>query len=362
MKILQIINSFETGGAEKLLLDNIPVYNEHGIQMDLLLINGKETPFLNDLIERKVCSTTFLGKNNLYNPRNIFKLIKYFKNYDIVHAHLFPTLYLVAIAKLISFSRVKLIYTEHNTMNRRRRIYFFKLIDRLIYSVYDCVICISEEVQIKLFEHIKHLKMSLIIGNGVDISKIIEQSSYPKSYFNLIDTHKVIIQVSRFFPQKDQFTLIKSMTLLPSNVYLILVGDGPMKDEAVSLADGLGVLNRIFFLGLRSDAIALMKSSDIVVLSSHYEGLSLSSIEGLASGKPFVASDVPGLTKIVDGAGILFEESNFVELSKIISLLLNDENLYRQVANKCMERAIDYDAENMINKHIEIYNQLVTKK
>jgi glycosyltransferase involved in cell wall biosynthesis len=52
----------------------------------------------------------------------------------------------------------------------------------------------------------------------------------------------------------------------------------------------------------------LLKTADIVVLSSHYEGLSLASIEGMASGKPFIASDVPGLHEVVKGADLLFED------------------------------------------------------
>ena len=60
----------------------------------------------------------------------------------------------------------------------------------------------------------------------------------------------------------------------------------------------LNVSDRVHFLGVRTDVPTLLKAADIVVMSSHFEGLSLSNIEGMAAGKPFVASDVDGIPNL----------------------------------------------------------------
>ena len=103
MKIVHIINNFASGGAEKLLLDTIPLYREKGIEVDLLLLNGKPSPFMNALKEKGCCSIYSLGLNSEYNPIQVFKLVPFLKKYDIAHVHLFPSQYWAVLAKLLSF-------------------------------------------------------------------------------------------------------------------------------------------------------------------------------------------------------------------------------------------------------------------
>lgn len=114
MKILQVINSLTTGGAEKLIIDSVPLYQNQGLTVDVLLLNNAETQFKSKLKETSNGRIEGLSIGSVYNPFLIFKIIPYLKKYDIIHLHLFPTLYWVVLAKWISFSNVKLVYTEHN--------------------------------------------------------------------------------------------------------------------------------------------------------------------------------------------------------------------------------------------------------
>ena len=361
MKILQVINSLNTGGAEKLLLETIPLYTRKGIKMDILLLNGTETPFLTALKKQECCSIFSLGNGLVYNPLLIFKIIPFLKKYDILHVHLFPTQYFVVVAKLISFSKVPLIFTEHNTNNRRLEKPIFKWFDQFIYKFYNRIVCITEEVFNIIQKHTNlSAKRFQIIENGVNLTTIQHASSIEKSKiipsFEVGD--KLLIQVSGFRPQKDQTTLINAMTFLPEKVKLILVGDGILRKECEYLVEKLHLNDRVFFLGIRTDVPQLLKSSDLVVLSSKYEGLSLASIEGMASRKPFIAADVPGLKEIVGGAGLLFSQGDEKALAKMITELLNDEKLYSKVAEACQTRAALYDINKMVEKHIALYQSI----
>ncbi|RTY92293.1 glycosyltransferase [Flavobacterium sp. GT3R68] len=358
MKILQVINSLATGGAEKLLLETLPIYNERGIHMDLLVLNGSNVPFMAELKALDCCTIYSLGTDSVYNPLNIFKIIPYLKQYDLIHVHLFPAQYWVALAKIISFSKVKLIFTEHSTSNRRiENNVLVRLIDKFFYRRYDKIICITPEV---LAVQVNHTQMPPqkfeVIANGVNISKVRNAEALPKIFFLPENDAKIVIQVSSFQEPKDQATLIYALALLPDNVKLILIGDGIMKKDAETLVAKLGLEKRVVFLGLRMDVPQLLKMADIVVLSSKYEGLSLSSIEGMASGKPFIASNVPGLKEIVNGAGILFPAGNAKQLAEEISLLLANPNHYHSVAEACQQRASEYDIHKMIEQHIKLYN------
>ena len=158
--------------------------------------------------------------------------------------------------------------------------------------------------------------------------------------------------------EKDQATLIRSVKLLPESIKLLLVGDGELRETNEELVNSLSLEKRVFFLGVRMDVARLLTTSDIIVLSSHYEGLSLSSIEAMASGKPFIASDVSGLHEIVTGAGILFPDGNEIELAEHVMELLKDTDYYKKVALRCQERAESYDIKKMVNDHINFYKQI----
>jgi len=87
MKIVHIINSLASGGAEKLLLDTLPIYKEKGIVVDLLVLNGTSSPFMQALKETACCSIYSLGLNSVYNPIQVFKLIPFLNKYDIANVH-----------------------------------------------------------------------------------------------------------------------------------------------------------------------------------------------------------------------------------------------------------------------------------
>ena len=122
MRILVISNSLATGGAEKLILDTIPLFISKKVEVELLLLNGKNHPFLKQLKEVSNCKVHSLSKGTVYNPLLLFKLVSFLKKFSLIHVHLFPSLYWVAIAKALSFSKTKLVFTEHNTTNRRKDI------------------------------------------------------------------------------------------------------------------------------------------------------------------------------------------------------------------------------------------------
>ncbi len=362
MKVLQIINSLTTAGAEKLLLDSIPKYNKLGVSMDLLLLDGSETPFLKILKEQSKGEIYRLGKGSVYNPWHIIKIIKYFKKYDIVHVHLFPALYWTALAKFVSFSKVVLLFTEHSTSNKRRK-YYFRLLDRIIYRNYHAIITISKEVDIFIKKHLGfRLSKFHLINNGVDIERIKAAKTAIPSDFGISISEKIIVQVSSFRYPKDQQTLIRSLSFISKGVKLILVGEGALLDECKKLVKNLELESRVLFLGIRMDVPELLKMADIVVLSSYYEGLSLSCIEALASGNPLIASDAPGLSQIVKGAGILFPIGDEKILALEIDNLLNDKEYYSKTVKSCLERAKKYSLDAMIQKHIQLYREVCPNK
>lgn len=355
MKVLQVINSLHTGGAEKLILDSVPLYQKKGIEMDVLTLKKDKTSFWTSLKSHTSGQLNGLTTGSVYNPFLIIKVIPYLKKYDLLHAHLFPTLYWVVIARWISGASIPIIYTEHSTNNKRRKHFLLKRIDQWIYMKIDKIVSISEVVDQKIKKHLPTIKSANfdLIFNGIDLGNFKNVNKINNTVKN---DQIILIQVSSFRTQKDQPTLIKAMPLLPSYVRLILVGDGPLKIECEKLVSALNVKNRVEFLGLQMNIPEIIKQTDIVILSSFYEGFGLAIVEGMAAMKPCIASDVPGLREIVNGYGLLFERGNSQQLAVIILNLIEDSFYYNKVAKQCYIRAQEFDIDKMVNRYINLYN------
>lgn len=362
MRLLLVINTLETGGAEKLLADSVPLFQHHGITTDVLVLKDSDVP-LRQQIERQTSGKVFTASpGTVYNPMHIFRLMRHFRNYDVVHVHLFPSIYWASLAKMMGFAKAKLVYTEHSTNNRRRDNLLMGLADKLLYRQYSKIITIAPEVDQTLKKHLGFSENRFVlIPNGIDLSAIAHAQPYPRTDFFGPDD-KILIQVSNFRYPKDQQTAIRSLAHLPDNVKLILVGIGPEKINCETMAKNLGLQDRVIFTGVRMDVPRLLKTADVVLLSSHYEGLSLSAIEAMASGRPFVASDAPGLGHFAKGAGIVFEIGDERELAGEIDRLLSEEDHYKHTVAGCLQRAQQFDIRKMVAGYTAVYREVLNKK
>lgn len=358
MKVLQVINNLSGGGAEKLVTEISIELNRKQIKTDILIFNNNNDKYT-DILNKNGIRIINLNQKNIYNPMIIFKVIKYLKNYDVIHVHLFPAFYWIALSSFFIRKNLKLIYTEHSTHNKRRDIKFLKFLEKYIYSKYNQIISITNEVQSNLINWIKpkdRLKYK-VINNGINLDRYKKAKKYDKNELveSLPENSVIITMVSRFSEAKDQKTLIKAMKYLPDNYHLLLVGEGKLKKECENLSRDLNLENRVHFLGFRKDIPEIFKTSDVIVQSSHWEGFGLTAVEAMASGKPVIVSNVPGLVNVVGISETTFNVGDYEQLKNIILKLVKDNNYYTFVSKKAKNLAIKYDIKYMIDKIIKCY-------
>ncbi len=357
MKILHVITSLQTGGAEKLMVDLLPRLKAKGLDVELLLFDGIDTPFRRD-IEQAGVKVYDLGEGgSVYSPLRLFKLIPYLRKYDVVHTHNTAPQLFAAIGRVLC--SVVLCTTEHNTSNRRRGWKWYAPVDRWMYNRYRKVVCISQKAEDNLRAYIGTSKAEICtINNGVDVERYAEAKPSPE-LDSMAPGSRKIIMVAGFRWEKDQDTLIRSLVSLPANFHLFLVGDGSRRVQLEALADELSLTPRVHFLGLRTDVAQLLHAADYVVMSSHFEGLSLSSVEGMSVGKPFLASDVDGLREVVRGAGILFPHGDSQALAAAIVRLAADPAARDAVAAACRRRAAAFDIATMAQAYFKQYQAII---
>lgn len=358
MRILQVITSLQTGGAEKIVVDLSLKLKARGHEVDVVAFVGGPSIFKQALVDGGCGVIEFSDNEGVYSLKHIKRLKRLMPQYDIVHTHNTSPQLFAAMAK--GKCKAKLVTTEHSTNNRRRSLKGYGWIDRWMYRRYDKIVCISGIAKEKLLEHIgdKYAPDVLTINNGVDVERFyVAQEA---EGLRMPDTFTTVM-VAGFREAKDQDTLIRAIATLPHQYRLWLVGDGVRRGELESLIVSAGIEDRVSLLGIRSDVAQVLKSADVVVMSSHWEGLSLSNIEGMSSGRPFVASDVDGLREVTKGYGVLFPHGDAEALANIIRKLHDDKAYYDEVAEKCHQCALMFDINKMVDGYEAVYKELVHK-
>lgn len=359
MKVLHVIDTLGSGGAEKLLSDLLPALMEYGVKPDVYVLSNDNNLYV-DILEKRGIKVIISKRNSLYNFLHIKDILKLSNQYDILHTHLFHSLYLIGIANMIHSMKSILIYTEHSTNNKRRTYKFFKFIEKKIYNQYRAIISISNAVSEELQKWIEYSGEKYIIRNGINLKEFKDSSriNFEKIDKKIPGKSKLILMVGRFVPSKDHLTVVKSLRYLESNVHLLFAGEGPLLTQVQKETKNYNLEDRVHFLHFRTDIPNLIKTSDIVVLSSFWEGFGLVIIEAMASGKPIVVSDIKGIREVVKNYGIKFEPGNSKVLAKEIDELLKNKQKYDEYRKRSLTRAEVFKIENTAREYIKIYKNI----
>lgn len=365
MKILHVINALEVGGAERLLMDALPMMKAKGHDVEVLLLQSTGDVFEEQLKKEGIRVSALNAIGGRYSPLNILRLMGIVKQYDVIHTHLFPSQYWAAIAHGMRSMKNVLVTTEHNTFNRRARHRWSSWLDKKIYSLYDGVICISEATAEFMRQRCSKKVDICVIENGI-LFPTAEELTTKKSRRELMgdvpDDVFLLLQVARFTEQKDQACVIRAIKRLPESVHAAFAGCGVMQEQCEVLAQELGVQHRTHFLGMRGDIADLWNVANLGVMSSNWEGFGLAAVEGMARHRTVLASNVKGLADVVSFPELLFAKGDDAELAdKILHFMSSPKELSNWDA-KCAERAKLYGIDQMVERYLAFYKKMVERK
>ncbi|NJO63949.1 MAG: glycosyltransferase family 4 protein [Richelia sp. RM2_1_2] len=363
MKILHVINSFEGGGAEKLTLQLHEAYLNQGIDSHVVSIKKSSAGNLPN--------TDSLCLKSPYQILALFKLYSFlsqprWKDLDIIHVHLFPSqLYTPIIIKLLGFNS-NLITTEHSTYNWRRKFYFGKFIDRLTYSFYKKIICISNGASTALKNWQPQISQKItVIYNGINID---DYSPFNKSTRK--DNPNIIVSVGRLVKLKNYETAIRALSKLSDYSYEYwIIGSGDLEFQLKKLVNSLNLELKIKFLGFRKDVPQLLNQADIFLQTSLWEGFGLAVVEAMAAGLTVVVSDVPGLREVVTeeskeapNVGFLINPLSEDDIADKLSKLLNNPSLGLRMSQNARLRSSKFDINQTFYEYIDLCKKLVQLK
>lgn len=276
----------------------------------------------------------------------------------IVHAHTRVSQVAGWFASRIA--KVPYVTTCHGFFKRR--------IGRRLFDFWgEKVVAISGPVRMSLVKDfgVKPERVELI-HSGVDIDKFSkEYSAQEVSDIRKklgLDAAHIIGTMGRLSPVKGHMFFIDALKRVLAkgyNVKGVIIGSGPEEDRLKELARKYGIEDSVCFIESVTDTRIYLAAMDIFVFPSIKEGLGLSLLEAMASGKPCLASDIGGISDIITNGenGLLFKVGDVKALGDSLTRLLDDEGLRRRLgysAKALVGKRFSLDM--MADKMVELYN------
>lgn len=330
--------------------------------------------FAKSLEERgkKVYCLDALDRKNY--PRAILQLWKILKNEnpDIVHTHLFDSSLIgLTVAK---WQKHKTVLTRHHSdaiheiaSPVKRRIYLS--LENYTSRKSDHIIAPSQMVRDFLVEKegVRDEKVTIIpYGQTAERFDAVTADDIDTVRATLgMKKNLALVCVSRLFHRKGHQYLFQALAALTKNgldATIYLVGDGDYKNTLKSLAQRLGIADRVKFLGWRNDALAIMAAADIIVHPSLEDALSSAVIEAIMLERPIVATDISGVRDSLDDGkyGEIVAPADSEAFRKGLEKTITNLDEAHQRAQRGRAYLLQYmDAKRVAGAYTKIYQDLV---
>ena len=360
MRILYIINSLSSGGAEKLVSDlsNYCVKENHDVH--IVSIFGDETAFyLNPKVNVKLLKYNF-GFFGFFKSFFRIFLIVYKLKPQIIHSHLLISNLIVRVISIF-FNKPVIINSAHSISENYSFVFFLY---RVTHPLVDLFSNVSNLATNSFIKKTGLNKTDIVtIYNGVDFDKFKRETSFYKNRTNKLNIIAIGSLNNRY---KDFTTLIKAFKLIKEKIpyaNLKLVGDGPDKIKLEKLCESLYV-DKTIFLGFRHDIDRLLKESDIFISSSKIESFGLSIAEAMSSSVLVVATKSDGAMEVVKNKDILVSIGDYKGIFEKVLYLHNlTFQEKKKIVNRSRKRILNnFGLKQMTNKWIYHYETLLNKK
>lgn len=254
-----------------------------------------------------------------------------------------------------------IVQIEHNVRERYGR---WRLWQSLwLAKRTDRIVGVSRAVEDVLVRLGHPPERCMTIHNGIELSRWTKGQPWAQR-------EAAIVMPARFARQKDHRTLIEALVPLKAlghkpTVYFAGEGKASWRKEAEQRAAQLGVQDQVQCLGHVQDLPALLGRVKLCVLSTHYEGLGLGLIEGMASGCCGVGTDVEGVREIITHGqnGLLVPHADAPALARTLGELLSDDARAQALAVAGQAHVHQaFDRRRMRQQYLDLFADLATKK
>lgn len=306
----------------------------------------------------------------------IYKLYKFLQKnrYDVIHTHTINANFFGRIAGKISRVPV-LITTVHSHIideikgNSTPTLgdYLRYRIDMYLARWSTAMVAVSEAISERLINCAIKTSKIRTIENGVDTKKFCPDSQAgleARKELSIPPDARSVGIIGRLVPLKNHDLFIrtaKEVSKKRSDVYFLIIGDGPLMKKLREYVKQKGLNHRVIFTGWRTDIDRMINALDILVLCSTVEGHNVVLLEAMACATPVIGTDVLGIRSIVRHSenGMLIPSGSEIELKKAILYLLDDQSVATSMGKIGRKIIIkNYSIERMLDAYSELYREM----
>lgn len=391
IRVMHVILNLETGGAQEVVRTLVQHMAEEDCESVVCTFRdgpvrheierlGVPVEVLN-LPRRSLMNLPFFVLDMLRIRRVLLRLVDKYQ-IDVIQTHLLRILDFLVLSLIWGSRLWGVVWTFHSVSwqpsneNVLRRYHWLlkpkKQVYRFLYRQalrwVGAYVAVSDQVRDALIAEVGVASDRIItIANGVDLGRyqqVVDRERLRRE-LGFGSQEKLLITVGRLRVEKGHRYLIDAaaeIARLHPKVHFLLAGDGALRAELEAQVQAADLTQHVHFLGDRRDVPYLLAASDIFVLPSLWEGLSIALLEAMAVGLPIVASEVSGtvVAMVAGETGILVTPGDVGQLIAAIERLLSDPVCAAQMGHAARERVERlFSAQHQARAHAALYRRVL---
>lgn len=370
--ILLYTDTPQVGGAELQMFLLAKFLNRNEFTPILACSNYQSLDRWCENFQKEGIKVIRLNVKSKHDPKHHFQLKKILKEekIDILHAHIWNPASCRYAFTATSRAKVPIIITEHDPF----KLSFLKnLFKKYSLKKVSKIVTVSENNKKILAELYPQEKVKIkVIHNGLDTTwwqsqllrfTDLDRRKIKEELFLARENTLIIISIAELHERKGLKYLIEAIPEVASkfpNIKLVIVGEGPERNELKKLIKKLKIENHVILTGRQKEIPKLLKSSDIFVLPSRREAFGFVLLEAMITGLPVIASNTGGIPEIIDDKknGLLCEPENSSAITEtLIDLIEHPEKRekFSTTAKKILHEK--FDAKKMAEEYEKIYKK-----
>jgi len=364
IRVLHLITELNVGGAEKALVRLLALLNRGRFDPTVACLFGGDGPVAADIRALDI-PVVDLGMTAKWRWDALWRLYRLLRQErpTILHTWMFHAN--IPGRLLGRLAGVPIVISGERTMGMESHLRYW--LNRMTAPLADRITCVSQQVAGFVVNHIGIPRSKIIvIPNGIELPHFEHPFDATQIRWELeLPVDRVLVgTIARLNPVKRLDILLHALRAL-SDVYAVIIGDGPERARLTALSEDLGLMGRVHFAGQQANVWPWLAAWDVFALSSDWEGMSNALLEAMAAGLPVVATAVGGTPDLViDGAtGFLVPRRDPTALAEALASLVNDAEMRRRMGQAGRERVLQhFSIGRMVEQTQDLYEQLLVAK
>lgn len=358
-KIVFVIPNLEYGGAQKMLVHILRCISYEKYKPYVVV---RDYPLNNSLEEELKTMPIFLIFLKLGKPSSLNARLKGYLRFEKSINNIEPDLIHVHLESIYSYTyaivhKIPIVTTIHSWPDRiagkRMQIYTRILSFKRRLWIVGCADCVSNRLR-EIFACLDRRISTIYNPVCLDEFKIEKKEN---------ESDFVYLHIGRLTAIKNQRLLINTFSeilTVKEKSKLLIVGSGELEIQLRRLVDDLGISDKVFFLGNRSDIPKLLTNANVMVMTSDSECCPMVILESMAAGTPVISTEVGGVPELIQDCGILVPKGDSHALKMAMISVQEDQNRMKQLELNSRICANNY-ADNVITKQYEALYDMILK-